>query len=99
MLQRQNHLFIWSISHSHNQLGPWRPLRKSWCKVQQIKTTLSRLQEIATHVEIFEASLGSIVVTEEANLPVLELWLVVQILLTLSPLQTTVRTVVTDVEN
>ena len=99
LLHGQNHLFIWSISQSHNQLGPRRPLRKSQRKVLQIKTTRGRPQEVTTPVEIFEASLEGMVVTEEADPPILAPPPVLQTLPTLSPRRTTVRTVVTDVEN
>ncbi len=58
-----------------------------------------RPQEVTPPVEIFEASLGGMIVTEEADLPILASRLVLQTLPS-SPLRRTrVKTVVTDVEN
>ena len=58
-----------------------------------------RPQEVTTPVEIFEASLGGMVVTEEADLPILAPRLVLQTLPSSPPRRTRVNTVVTDVEN
>ncbi len=99
LLQRQNHLFIWSISFSHNILIPQRQLKKSRRKVQQIKTTQGRPQVVTTPVEILEASLGGMIVTEEANLLILAPRPVVQTLPKPSLCWTTVTTFVNDVEN
>ena len=76
-----------------------RQLKKSRRKVHQINTMRGRPQEVTPPVEIFEASLGGMVVTEEADLPILAPRLVLQTLPS-SPLRRTrVKTVVTDVEN
>ena len=99
MLHGQNHPFIWRISHSHSQLIHRRQLRNCQQKVQQIKTIQGRLQEVSTLLEIFEASLGGMVVNKKAAPPILSPRLVMQTLPTLLPFRTTVETFVTDVEN
>ncbi len=50
-------------------------------------------------VKIFEASLGGVVLTEEADPPILAPRLMVQTLLIPPPCRITIRTVVTDVKN